>query len=188
MCKWVGHIRALLLPVCYTPSKHCKNSILYILCSCKNSHLSAWAVKWCVLILSPSVSVMMQQVFSFLKWKLLSLSVLPPISLRGRSGGVTFIRNFIFGHIFLFESFAGHVTGKCLIELVADKRHFSCFLQRQAIGVKVCPPESFAHRHAPKVTRPAMVREIKGVKVWNQNNPQIWARKRVMTVGYYEQY
>lgn len=50
MCKWVGHIRALLLPVCYTPSKHCKNSILYILCSCKNSHLSAWAVKWCVLI------------------------------------------------------------------------------------------------------------------------------------------
>lgn len=89
--------------------------------------------------------------------------------------------NFIFGHIFLFESFAGHVTGKCVIELVTNKRHFSCFLRRQAIGVKVCPPESFAHRHAPKVTRPAEVREIKGVKVWNQNNPQIWAKKRVMT-------
>lgn len=102
--------------------------------------------------------------FSFLTWKLLSLSVLPFISLHGRSGGVTFILNFIFGHIFLFESFADHVTGKCLIELVADKRRFSCFLQRQAIGVKVCPPESFAHRHAPKVTRPAMVREIEGVK------------------------
>lgn len=51
--------------------------------------------------------------------------------------------NFIFGHIFLFESFADHVTGKCLIELVADKRHFSCFLQRQAIGVSTwefCSP------------------------------------------------
>lgn len=70
--------------------------------------------------------------------------------------------------------------------LFTRQSSFWCFSEREtrpALGVKVCPLESFARSSASSATRPATVRTVKTkcVKVWNQDNKQVWAWRRVMT-------